>query len=189
MLDACNLGTAATYFFKAEALTRQCGLVRPEYRRVAMGLCDFAVKAQTPRGEFAKSWFIDGSIDSPHGTIGSFFIPPLLDAYTLTGEETYKQAALKAFDFYYDEFMTGWFTTAGALDSFCIDKESAAPLIRSALRCYHATQDLKYARCRRRRRILSGDLAMALLHELPQGFHGKAAWIRYIRRHLGIRGA
>ena len=144
VLDACNLGTAATYFFKAAMLTEQCNIRRPEYRRVAMNLCDFAVRAQTPSGEFAKSWFIDGSIDSPHGTVGAFLILPLFDAYQLTGNENYRQVALKAFEFYYNEFISGWFTTAGALDSFCIDKESAAPLIRAALQCYHATKDQKY---------------------------------------------
>lgn len=143
-LDACNLGTAATYFFKAKKLADQCGTPRPEYEQAALGLCDFAVRAQKENGEFAKSWFMDGSVDSPHGSVGAFFILPLLDAYELTGKKAYLDTALKAFRFYYEEFSQSGVTTAGALDSFCIDKESAAPVLRAALMCYHATGDRSY---------------------------------------------
>ncbi len=144
VLDACNLGTAATYFFKAAKLAEKAGCPRPEYNEKAIGLCDFAVRTQRPNGEFAKSWFIDGTIDSPHGSVGAFFCLPLFDAYELTGDKKYLDSALKSVDFYCSEFHDSGVTTAGALDSFCIDKESAAPVLRAALRAYHATNDKKY---------------------------------------------
>jgi len=143
-LDACNLGTAATYFFKAGRLIEKCGIERPEYNRAALGLCDFALKTQRKSGEFAKSWFIDGTISSPHGSVGVFYTLPLFDAYQLTGEKKYLDCALSSLGFYYGEFHENGFTTAGALDSYCIDKESAAPLIRGCLMAYHATGDRKY---------------------------------------------
>ncbi len=143
-LDACNLGTAATYFFKAGELAEKAGVSRPEYTKTAMNLCDFALRTQRENGEFAKSWFIDGTIDARHGSVGAFLILPLFDAYRLTGERRYLDCALKAFDFYGGEFETTGYTTAGALDSNCIDKESAAPLLRAALKCYHATNDRHY---------------------------------------------
>lgn len=144
-LDACNLGTAATYFFKAAGLAEQAGTPRPEYRKTALGLCDFALRAQQPSGEFAKSWFIDGTVSSPHGSVGAFFCLPLFDAWELTHDQKYLQGALRSVDFYCDEFERSGVTTAGALDSFCIDKESAAPVLRAALRAYHATGDARYA--------------------------------------------
>lgn len=143
-LDACNLGTAATYFFKAARLAEQAGTPRPEYEKLALGICDFALRAQLDSGEFAKSWFMDGSINAAHGSVGAFMILPLLDARTLTGEQKYADCALRAFAFYYGEFAKNGFTTAGALDSYCIDKESAAPLLRAALECYHLTKDRAY---------------------------------------------
>lgn len=143
-LDACNLGTAATYYFKAAKLAEAAGVSRPQYVKTAMGLCDFALRAQHENGEFAKSWFIDGSVDSAHGSVGAFMILPLFDAYELTNDKRYLDCALKAFAFYGGEFMQTGYTTAGALDSYCIDKESAAPLLRAALMCYHATQDKSY---------------------------------------------
>ncbi len=67
-LDACNLGTAATYFFRASALCDKAGIDRPNYAKRAFGLCDFFVSAQQTSGEFAKSYFLDGSIDKAHGS-------------------------------------------------------------------------------------------------------------------------
>ena len=83
-------------------------------------------------------------MDVPHGSVGCFFTLPLFDAWEVTGEKKYLDAAIKAYTFYYDEFHRSGVTTAGALDSFCIDKESAAPILRSAMRCYHITGDKKY---------------------------------------------
>ena len=143
-LDACNLGTAATYFFKAAKLAKEAGVDRPAYAKTAFGLCDFALRAQKPSGEFAKSWFIDGAVSSPHGSVGAFFCLPLFDAWRLSGQQKYLDAALRSVDFYCEEFERSGVTTAGALDSFCIDKESAAPVLRAALTAYHITGDAKY---------------------------------------------
>ncbi len=143
-LDACNLGTAATYFFRAAKLCKKAGIERPGYEKRAFGLCDFFVRAQQESGEFAKSYFLDGSIDSCHGSVGAFIVLPLLDAYEITGDKKYWDAAVKGLDFYLDEFNRFGYTTAGALDSNCIDKESAAPVLRAALRVYEMTKEQKY---------------------------------------------
>lgn len=144
VLDTCNLGTGATYFFRAYDLCKKAGIDRPSYEKRAFGLCDFFVRAQCPNGEFAKSYFVDGSIDSPHGSVASFVIPPLFDAYERSGDRKYLDTALKGLEFYLSEFERGGCTTAGALDSNCIDKESGAPLIRSAMRAYEITGQQKY---------------------------------------------
>ena len=143
-LDACNLGTGATYFFKAYRLAKECGVDKPEYLKMATDLCDFALKTMKPSGELAKTWFTDGTVDNPHGSVAAFYTLSLFDAYETTGEEKYKEGALRSFKFYNDEFQKNGFTTAGALDSYCIDKESAAPLLRAALKAYHITGDKKY---------------------------------------------
>ena len=144
VFDACNMGTAATYFFQAAALCEKAGIDRPEYLKTAMGLSDFFMGAMKPNGELAKSWFMDGSVDSAHGSVGCFAVIPLFEAYRVTGDKKYLDAALKSYNFYFNEFHNSGVTTAGALDSFCIDKESAAPIIRTALIAYHVTGDKKY---------------------------------------------
>lgn len=144
VLDTCNLGTGATYFFRAATLCEKAGVPRPNLEKRAFGLCDFFVRAQKPNGEFAKSYFVDGSVDSPHGSVASFVIPPLFDAYQRSGDRKYLDTALKGTDFYLGEFAKGGCTTAGALDSNCIDKESGAPLIRAAMKAYEVTGKQKY---------------------------------------------
>lgn len=144
VLDTCNLGTAATYLFRACDLAKRAGVERPSYARRAYGLCDFFARAQCPNGEFAKSYFVDGSIDAAHGSVGAFVLPPLLEAYTRSGDAKYLDAARKGLDFYLGDFSKNGYTTAGALDSNCVDKESAAPLLRAALRAYEITGEKRY---------------------------------------------
>lgn len=144
VLDTCNLGTAATYFFRAGKLCQKAGIERPSYIKRALGLCDFFVEAQQTNGELAKAYFIDGTIDLPHGSVGVFAVLPLFDAYEITGDKKYLNAAMNGANYYLDEFNKYGYTTAGALDSNCIDKESAAPLLRTALKAYELTKDKQY---------------------------------------------
>ncbi len=143
-IDACNLGTAGTFFFRMADLCKKAGIDRPNYEKRAYGLCDFFVEAQQESGEFAKNYFMDGSIAAPHGSTGAFIVLPLMDAYERTGDRKYLDSALRGLNFYLDEFNKGGYTTAGALDSNCIDKESAAPMIRGALRAYEITGEQVY---------------------------------------------
>ena len=142
--DSCQLGASATYFFEAAKLCEKAGILRPSYKKRAYGLCDFFVMAQQSSGEFAKNYFMDGSIESPHGSVGAFIIPALFAAYDDCGDIKYLNAATKGLDFYLSELEKFGCTTAGALDSNCIDKESAAPILRSALQAYERTKEKKY---------------------------------------------
>lgn len=142
--DACNNGTAAKELFLSAKLAEQCGVSRPEYRKTALGICEFALKHQNPDGSFAKSWNLDGTVCRNRGTVGSFLIEPLLIAARETKDNRYLTAAERAFQHYNDEFQRNGFTTAGALDSYCIDKESASPMLSSALALYDMTKDGAY---------------------------------------------
>jgi len=142
--DACNLGTGAERYFEAYDLLRQVGIDKPEYLRAALDTCDFALESQDENGAFAKSWDREGNVISKKGTIGAFLILPLLNAHRRTGMDTYYLAAIRAFDYYYEELEREGFTTAGALDTYSIDKESASPLLSDALALYDATGDRTY---------------------------------------------
>ncbi len=146
-IDACNLGQGATQYFLAADLMEKCGTPRPEYIDYAMGMVNFVVLHQKESGEFAKSWNKDGSVRQQNGTIGAFLIPPVLEAYKRTGDAKYRESAVRAFDCYYKELSDNGFTTAGALDTYCIDKESASPLLEAALALYDVTKDAKYVAC------------------------------------------
>lgn len=139
--DAVNIGGAADQYFDAYDLAKECGVNRPEYLETAFGICDFAIAHQTESGQFAKSWDDEGNLLRREGTVGCFLIRPLVLAYNRTGEKKYLDSAVKAFDFYYGALVRDGFTTAGALDTYCIDKESASPLLRAAFELYDACGD------------------------------------------------
>ncbi|MBQ4297801.1 MAG: hypothetical protein II771_05855 [Clostridia bacterium] len=142
--DACNIGTGAEGYFEAYDLLKTIGIDRPQYLEAALRTCDFALESQDEDGCFAKSWDYEGNVVSKKGTIGCFLILPLINAYKRTKEEKYLNAAVRAFDFYYQGLERDGFTTAGALDTYSIDKESASPLLRDALALYEATEDKAY---------------------------------------------
>lgn len=139
--DAENLGGAADQYFIAYDLANECGVSRTVYLETALGICDFAIKRQTEDGQFAKSWDDNGELLTREGTVGCFLIRPLITAYRRTGNKKYLDSAIKAFDFYYEALLKDGFTTAGALDTYCIDKQSAGPLLRAALVFFDTTDD------------------------------------------------
>ena len=142
--DACNLGTGAEGYFEAYDLLREIGIDKSEYLKAALDTCDFALASQDENGCFAKSWDKEGNVLSKKGTIGCFLILPLVNAYKRTNDRKYLDSAIRAFDFYYEELEREGFTTAGALDTYSIDKESASPLLRDALALYEATENKDY---------------------------------------------
>ena len=143
--DACNLGTGAEGYFEAYELLKQAGIEKEAYLKCALDVCGFAMENQSPDGSFAKSWDEEGNLTAKDGTIGCFLILPLLTAHRLTGGENYLESARRGFDFYYGGLERDGFTTAGALDTYSIDKESASPLLKCALRLYETTGEKRYA--------------------------------------------
>jgi hypothetical protein len=143
-IDACNLSDCILSFLEANELLHKIGTDRPQYREKALKLCDFIIDHQAQSGQLGKSWSITGESIDPNGSIGAFLIPALLLAYTVTNNQKYFHSAQRAYRFYLTEFRKLGFTTAGALDSYCIDKESAFPFVSSALKFYQLTQEKEY---------------------------------------------
>ena len=143
-VDACNLGTGTEGYFEAYYLLQKAGIDKPEYLQLALDVCDFILKQQDEDGSFAKAWDYEGNVLAKKGTVGCFLILPLLSAYRHTGNETYLNSAKKAFAFYYSELEENGFTTAGALDTYSIDKESASPLLRVSLKLQEITGERWY---------------------------------------------
>jgi len=142
--DACNLATTALQFFDAFNLAERCGEKRPKYLTIALNICNFAIEAQKDTGKWGKCWDNDGICKDDQGTIGAFLLLPLVRAYQITGEKKYLTAAKRGYQFYFDDFLANGYSTAGALDTYCIDKESSIPLIKGGLELYKITNDGKY---------------------------------------------
>ena len=101
--DACNLGTGAEMYFESYDLLESIGIHKPEYLNAAIATCDLAIKTQGDDGCFAKLWDDDGNVRAKNGTVGCFFVHPILIAYRKTGDEKYLHSAKRAFDFYYGD--------------------------------------------------------------------------------------
>ncbi|MBN2445802.1 MAG: hypothetical protein JXO22_03705 [Phycisphaerae bacterium] len=143
-LDACNMGNAVECYLEAYELARQCGKDKPEYRELALGICDFMLKTQQPDGRYGRAWSADGKRISPDGTIGCFIVPAMIAAHRATGRREYLESAARAYRAYYGGLAKHAFTTAGALDTDCIDKESAWPLMDAGLALFDITGDEFY---------------------------------------------
>jgi hypothetical protein len=144
VLDACNLGDAAADYLMAWDLAKQCGVERDNYKAIALGVCDFLMKDQQRSGQYGKGWNLQGECLYRDGTIGAFIIPAMIRAAAATGNAAYLSSARRAYDFYFDEFAEKGYTSAGALDTWCIDKESSWPMLRSAMMLHEATGDSTY---------------------------------------------
>lgn len=73
------------------------------------------------------------------GTVGCWMAQPLVKAYQVTGQEKYLAAAMRGYHYYAQHDLKAFRTTAGALDTDCIDKESACPLLYAGLDLYEVT--------------------------------------------------
>lgn len=144
VFDACNLGTAALNYFEATDLAKACGYDRPNFTEIALGICDFVRADQQDSGVYGRGWHPDGTCYVREGTIGAFMVPPMLEAYNRTGDQAYLESGRRAYDYYIGQLKTDGYTTAGALDTWCIDKESSISLIRGAMRLYKITGDDRY---------------------------------------------
>jgi len=144
VLDACNLGDAAFHFLEAWELSDSCGFTRDNYRDLALSICDFMLNDQQSSGQFGKGWNLEGECLYRDGTIGAFIVPAMIKAWQVTGDERYLSSAIRGYDFYFNDFAETGYTSAGALDTWCIDKESSVPMLQAALMLYYATGDRIY---------------------------------------------
>lgn len=134
--DAANLYSVIEEYLEAYHVLKEAGIDRSVYLGMVERLCDFMVRAQDKEGKLGKAWYNDGTCSDEDGTIGCYLASGLCRAYEEFKKEEYVTAARKAFEFYYQEFMENGYTTAGALDTCCVDKESAIPLLETAIRLY-----------------------------------------------------
>jgi len=144
IIDACNLGTTALNYIEAYKVVAECGFERPEYLDIALKACDFALGDQREDGCYARGWNLEGECYVREGTVGCFMVPAMIAAWKQTGADKYLESARKGYDFYVGQLLRDGYTTAGALDTWCIDKESSITLLRSSMRLYEITSEARY---------------------------------------------
>jgi hypothetical protein len=144
VMDACNLGTAALQFFEADRLVKKLRLIRTAYLGAAWGICNFMLADQQPNGCYGRGWTVEGRCIEREGGIGAYLIPAMLKAYEFYNDKKYLESAKRAYIYYINGFKKNGFSTDGTLDTRCIDRESAYPLLTSAIGLYKITKDDVY---------------------------------------------
>lgn len=142
--DTCNLGYGAYELLRVGEDLRKLNVDGERYLNAGFGVCDFFVQHFSDEFGFGKLWRHDGVCLETGGTIGAFLIPALLKAYELSGREDYLSTAKKGMRFYMRRDLDRFVSTAGALDTCCVDKETSAPLIMAGVMLYRLTNDRIY---------------------------------------------
>ncbi|MCK7478351.1 MAG: hypothetical protein M0C28_13825 [Candidatus Moduliflexus flocculans] len=188
--DACNLGHAAQGYFEAYDLAARCGLSKPEYRGGRARR--LRLRGQGPEGRRALRQGLDERRQGRRPRRARSAPSSSRRSSRPTGPRTRpptSQAAERAYAFYIGAFVRNGFTTAGALDTYCIDKESATPLLKGALELYDVTGKEMYLQPGRGRLVLPRDLAVVLLGALRRGDGPARDGLRHVRRHGGLDAA
>ena len=137
--DTCNMGYGAYEFLRCWERLRGIGIDKPAYFEAGKGLCDFFCDHFSEEYGFGKQWRLDGVCLDKGGSIGAFVIPAMVKLYELTKDEKYLAMAEKALKFYVERDLDKFVCTAGALDTCCVDKETATPFLMSAVLLYDLT--------------------------------------------------
>jgi hypothetical protein len=142
-IDACNEGWFIYKLAVICGLTKALGIENPAYAAAIRSVCDYYCAA-FPHGAFPQIIKPDGEIVIKDGCAGTIMAAGFLEAYRLTGDRAYLERAISAYGFYYEYYMARSVAAGGALDTYCVDKESAGPLLRAALLLHEITREEKY---------------------------------------------
>ena len=146
VLDLCNLGWLVYQYVNAYVLLKNGGIERKDYLETAKDVLDVFLAYPLREKGFPQTADAEGKAICERGMAGTMMTVAALQLYRATGEEKYLEAGKASFDFYYENYLSRNAAAGGALDTYCIDKESAGPVLRSALMLERITGDPTYLR-------------------------------------------
>lgn len=95
-------------------------------------------------GMFPQIIDVKGNIIKKDGCAGTIMILGFLSSYQLTKNKDYLKRGIEAYKCYNNTYLTHSLFAGGALDTYCIDKESAGPMLKASLLLYEITNDKNY---------------------------------------------
>lgn len=143
VIDTCNEGWLLYKLPVCCRILSEAGFPKEKYEQTALGICRFFTE-RYPTGIFPQMVRGDGSPVSADGCAGAMLMLGFLSAYEYFGKKEFLSRAAEAFSAYYEIYLSRSVAAGGALDTCCIDKESAGPVLRSALLLSEITGDKKY---------------------------------------------
>lgn len=142
--DAANLCSAVEEYLEAYYLLQELGIERKNFRELALNICRFTMEIQQIDGKLGKAWYNNGACSDEEGIVGCYLAKALCTAYRYEKDTVYIESAKRSYLYYYREFIRYGYTTAGALDTYCVDKESAIPLLGTGLELYRYEKKKEY---------------------------------------------
>ncbi len=143
-LDLCNLGWLVYQYLNCYILLKNGGVEKTDYLESARGVLDALLHYPALGKGFPQTVNEKGEILCDLGMAGGMMTVAALQMYRVTREEKYLSAGKTSFDFYYDHYLSKNAAAGGALDTYCIDKESAGPILRAALMLERLTGESSY---------------------------------------------
>ena len=142
-IDTCNEGWLLYKLVFCCRLLKQIGVKADKYESAIKGICNFFIE-RYPTGGFPQILFASGEVSVLDGCAGVMVMLGFIEAYKYFNNEEYIARATGAFNFYYDVYLSKSVSAGGALDTYCIDKESSGPILRSALLLYELKKENKF---------------------------------------------
>lgn len=94
--------------------------------------------------ELPQIVYPEGSIAVKDGAAGAVLNLGIIYAYSIFQDKIYLEFGTRYFLSYYKKYLSNSVCAGGALDTYCIDKESAGPLLRCSLLLYKYTKNEEY---------------------------------------------
>ncbi len=142
-IDGCNEGWLLWKLIVCCELLRSAGIDASKYEESCRRIAGYYFE-YFPHGGFPQISDPLGRVINPDGCAGAMLVLGFLFAYSYFGERRYLDRGREAFDFYYNTYLKNSIAAGGALDTYCIDKESAGPILRAALKLYDTTGEPEY---------------------------------------------
>ncbi|MBQ8497891.1 MAG: hypothetical protein IJ489_10630 [Clostridia bacterium] len=143
-LDLCNLGWLVYQYVNCYILLKNGGIVRNDYLETAKQVLNVFLSYPLREKGFPQIVDAEGKVICALGMAGTMMTVAALQLYRATGDERYLCMGKDSFDFYYENYLSRNAAAGGALDTYCIDKESAGPVLRAALMLEQITGDRSY---------------------------------------------
>lgn len=141
-----SFGDGLKSLLKAAKREKAQGREHPEWVSWARTFADWLLPQQTAEGGFPRAWepgtgkVVDASPKSSYTVI-----PYLLLLTELTGEGKYKEAAMKAGEFIWNNGQSEGIFVGGTIDNpDVVDKEAGTLSLEAYLALYHATADKQW---------------------------------------------
>ena len=142
-IDTCNEGWILYETLLCAKLLKEDGDDVTKYERSALGICDFFIK-NFKEGGFPQILSGDGKIKVKDGAAGAMLLFAFCEAYDYFKKPELLEKCNTALEFYWESYLKKAVSVGGALDTYCVDKESCHPFLCATLKLFEITGEKHY---------------------------------------------